>query len=149
MLNLLRRSYRSFPRKFLVFQRDLQYRRDRLRPRYEFSFWSIFMKKRDTIVFRKVSAEWEWIPVIGYIEALGVALRPLLISKARYTNTTWISYRLLRLKTGSSGLLLAGRRPINTCTLGVVNHYFRALNAPKRRETEASTSWRIQILPYG
>jgi hypothetical protein len=41
-------------------------------------------------VFKKISGRQEWIIAIKYIGASGIALPPLLIFKAKYTNTTWI-----------------------------------------------------------
>jgi hypothetical protein len=47
----------------------------------------VLIKRGDTTVFKKISGRQEWIIVIEYIGALGVALPPLLIFKAKYTNS--------------------------------------------------------------
>jgi hypothetical protein len=50
----------------------------------------VLIKRGDTTAFKKISRRQEWITVIKYIRASGVALPLLLIFKAKYTNTTWI-----------------------------------------------------------
>jgi hypothetical protein len=45
---------------------------------------------RDTTAFKKISGRQEWITAIEYIGASGVALPPLLIFEAKFTNTAWI-----------------------------------------------------------
>jgi type VI protein secretion system component VasK len=47
----------------------------------------VLIKRRDTRVFKKRSRRQEWIIVIKYIRALGIALLLLLIFKAKYINT--------------------------------------------------------------
>jgi hypothetical protein len=50
----------------------------------------VLIKRGDTIAFKKISGRQEWITAIECIGASGVALPPLLIFKAKYTNTAWI-----------------------------------------------------------
>jgi hypothetical protein len=50
----------------------------------------VLIRRGDTIAFKKISRRQEWITAIEYIGASGVALPPLLIFKAKYTNTAWI-----------------------------------------------------------
>jgi hypothetical protein len=50
----------------------------------------VLIKRGDTTAFKKISGRQEWITAIECIGALGVALPPLLIFKAKYTNTAWI-----------------------------------------------------------
>jgi hypothetical protein len=50
----------------------------------------VLIKKGDTTAFKKISGRQEWITVIECIRASGVALPPLLIFKAKHTNTAWI-----------------------------------------------------------
>jgi hypothetical protein len=47
----------------------------------------VLIKRGDTIAFKKISGRQEWITAIEYIGASGVTLPPLLIFKAKYTNT--------------------------------------------------------------
>ena len=50
----------------------------------------VLIKRGDTTAFKKISGRQEWITAIECIGASGVALPPLLIFKAKYTNTAWI-----------------------------------------------------------
>jgi hypothetical protein len=50
----------------------------------------VLIRRGDTTAFKKISGRQEWIIAIECIGALGVALPPLLIFKAKYTNTAWI-----------------------------------------------------------
>jgi len=50
----------------------------------------VLIKRGDTTVFKKISGRQEWITAIECIGASGVALPPLLIFKAKHTNTAWI-----------------------------------------------------------
>lgn len=50
----------------------------------------VLIKRGDTTAFKKISGRQEWITVIECIGASGVALPPLLIFKAKHTNTAWI-----------------------------------------------------------
>jgi hypothetical protein len=50
----------------------------------------VLIRRGDTTAFKKISRRQEWIIAIEYIGALGIALPPLLIFKAKYTNTIWI-----------------------------------------------------------
>jgi hypothetical protein len=50
----------------------------------------VLIRRGDTIAFKKISGRQEWITAIECIGASGVALPPLLIFKAKYTNTAWI-----------------------------------------------------------
>jgi len=50
----------------------------------------VLIKRGDTRAFKKISGRQEWITVIECVGASGVALPPLLIFKAKYTNTAWI-----------------------------------------------------------
>jgi hypothetical protein len=45
------------------------------------------MRRGDTTAFKKISGRQEWITAIECIGASGVALPPLLIFKAKHTNT--------------------------------------------------------------
>jgi hypothetical protein len=47
----------------------------------------VLIRRGDTKAFKKISRRQEWIIAIEYIGALGVALPPLLIFKAKHTNT--------------------------------------------------------------
>jgi hypothetical protein len=47
----------------------------------------VLIRRGDTIAFKKISGRQEWITVIECIRASGVALSPLFIFKAKYTNT--------------------------------------------------------------
>jgi hypothetical protein len=47
----------------------------------------VLIRRGDTIAFKKISGRQEWIIAIKYIRASGIALPPLLIFKAKYTNT--------------------------------------------------------------
>jgi hypothetical protein len=47
----------------------------------------VLIRRGDTTAFKKISGRQEWITAIEYIRASGVALPPLLIFKAKYTNT--------------------------------------------------------------
>jgi hypothetical protein len=48
------------------------------------------IRRGDTTAFKKISGIQEWITAIDCIGASGVALPPLLIFKAKHTNTAWI-----------------------------------------------------------
>jgi hypothetical protein len=50
----------------------------------------VLIRRGDTTAFKKISGRQEWITAIECIGASGVALPPLLIFKAKYTNTAWI-----------------------------------------------------------
>jgi hypothetical protein len=50
----------------------------------------VLIRRGDTRVFKKISGRQEWITAIECIGASGVTLPPLLIFKAKYTNTAWI-----------------------------------------------------------
>jgi hypothetical protein len=50
----------------------------------------VLIRGGDTRAFKKISGRQEWITAIECIGASGVALPPLLIFKAKYTNTAWI-----------------------------------------------------------
>jgi hypothetical protein len=50
----------------------------------------VLIRRGDTRAFKKISGRQEWITAIECIRASGVALPPLLIFKAKYTNTAWI-----------------------------------------------------------
>jgi hypothetical protein len=50
----------------------------------------VLIRRGDTRAFKKISRRQEWITVIECVGASGVALPPLLIFKAKYTNTVWI-----------------------------------------------------------
>jgi hypothetical protein len=50
----------------------------------------VLIRRGDTRAFKKISGRQEWITAIECIGASGVTLPPLLIFKAKYTNTTWI-----------------------------------------------------------
>jgi hypothetical protein len=50
----------------------------------------VLIREGDTTAFKKISGRQEWITVIECIGASGAALPPLLIFKARFTNTVWI-----------------------------------------------------------
>jgi hypothetical protein len=50
----------------------------------------VLIKRGDTTAFKKISGRQEWITAIECIGGSGVALPPLLIFKAKYTNTAWI-----------------------------------------------------------
>jgi len=50
----------------------------------------VLIRRGDTRAFKKISGRQEWIIAIECIGASGVALPPLLIFKAKYTNTAWI-----------------------------------------------------------
>jgi len=50
----------------------------------------VLIRRGDTTAFKKISRRQEWITAIECIGASGVALPPLLIFKAKYTNTAWI-----------------------------------------------------------
>jgi hypothetical protein len=50
----------------------------------------VLIRRGDTIAFKKISGRQEWITAIECIGASGIALPPLLIFKAKYTNTAWI-----------------------------------------------------------
>jgi hypothetical protein len=47
----------------------------------------VLIRRGDTTAFKKISRRQEWITAIECIRASGVALLPLLIFKAKYTNT--------------------------------------------------------------
>jgi hypothetical protein len=50
----------------------------------------VLINKEDTRGFKKIPGRQEWITAIECIGASGVALPPLLIFKAKHTNTAWI-----------------------------------------------------------
>jgi hypothetical protein len=50
----------------------------------------VLISKEDIRGFTKILGRQEWITAIEYIRALGVVLPPLLIFKAKHTNTGWI-----------------------------------------------------------
>ena len=50
----------------------------------------VLINRRDKEVFKRIPGRQEWITAIECISALGVVLPPLLIFKAKYTNTGWI-----------------------------------------------------------
>jgi hypothetical protein len=50
----------------------------------------VLIRRGDTTAFKKISGRQEWITAIECIGASGIALPPLLIFKAKYTNTAWI-----------------------------------------------------------
>jgi hypothetical protein len=50
----------------------------------------VLIRGGDTKAFKKISGRQEWITAIECIGASGVALPPLLIFKAKYTNSAWI-----------------------------------------------------------
>jgi len=50
----------------------------------------VLLNKEDIRGFKKIPGRQEWIIVIECIGASGVALPPLLIFKAKHTNTAWI-----------------------------------------------------------
>jgi hypothetical protein len=50
----------------------------------------VLVNKEDIRAFKKISGRQEWVTAIECIRASGVALPPLFIFKARYTNTAWI-----------------------------------------------------------
>ncbi|KXL50720.1 MAG: hypothetical protein FE78DRAFT_84803, partial [Acidomyces sp. 'richmondensis'] len=53
-----------------------------------------------------ISGRQEWITAIEYISAAGVAILPLIIFKAKHTNTAWIPHDTLpdwRFSTRNSG----------------------------------------------
>jgi len=50
----------------------------------------VLIKRGDTTAFKKISGRQEWITAVECIGASGVALPPLLIFKAKHTNTAWI-----------------------------------------------------------
>jgi hypothetical protein len=50
----------------------------------------VLIRGGDTRAFKKISGRQEWITAIECIRASGIALPPLLIFKAKYTNTAWI-----------------------------------------------------------
>lgn len=50
----------------------------------------VLIRRGDTRAFKKISGKQEWITAIECIGASGIALPPLLIFKAKYTNTAWI-----------------------------------------------------------
>ncbi|KAM0709946.1 hypothetical protein Q7P35_002308 [Cladosporium inversicolor] len=50
----------------------------------------VLIRGGDTRAFKKISRKQEWITAIECIRASGVALPPLLIFKAKYTNSAWI-----------------------------------------------------------
>jgi len=50
----------------------------------------VLIRGGDTRAFKKISGRQEWITAIECIGASGVALPPLLIFKAKYTNSAWI-----------------------------------------------------------
>lgn len=50
----------------------------------------VLIRGGDTIGFKKISGKQEWITAIECIGASGIVLPPLLIFRAKYTNTTWI-----------------------------------------------------------
>ncbi|KAM0703124.1 hypothetical protein Q7P35_009062 [Cladosporium inversicolor] len=50
----------------------------------------VLIRGGDTRAFKKISGKQEWITAIECIGASGVALPPLLIFKAKYTNSAWI-----------------------------------------------------------
>jgi hypothetical protein len=66
----------------------------------------VLIKRGDTTAFKKISGRQEWITAIECIGASGVALPPLLIFKAKYTNTVWIppsTPKKWRFSTSNSG----------------------------------------------
>jgi hypothetical protein len=50
----------------------------------------VLIRRGDITAFKKISGRQEWITAIECIGASGVALPPLLIFKAKHTNTAWI-----------------------------------------------------------